>query len=117
MLSLSSRFPVVIFHMRTDHTELHSEELVEKFAVILKCTKGLAGQEVFRFKVRRSDNLFTFLKIIAHELKVSLYRLRVLLPAGKLLSTVDEENRKASVEEVLAHIRKVTGEKRDTQHP
>eukprot|EP00435_Cladocopium_sp_Y103_P071294 s132_g37.t1 len=76
------------------------EVFEEEFGVILRCTRGLAGKEVFQMKVQRRESAMDLQKTIANALKLNLHHLQVVLPDGKLLSAFGAD-KSASVEEVL----------------
>eukprot|EP00435_Cladocopium_sp_Y103_P061625 s214_g23.t1 len=61
---------------------------------------GLAGDEVMRLNARPSDPAWHTQKRIAHELKVPLQSLRVVLPDGQLLAAVCRASPGASLADI-----------------
>ena len=61
---------------------------------------GLTGDEVMRLNVSPSDPAWNIHKRIAHELKIPLQSLRVVLSDGQLLAAACRENPGASLADV-----------------
>eukprot|EP00438_Fugacium_kawagutii_P027414 Skav212003 [mRNA] locus=scaffold304:157332:157943:+ [translate_table: standard] len=61
---------------------------------------NLAGEEVLRIAAEGADSLWDLQKRIAHELKVSLPDLRLVLPDGQLLAPFCQANPAATVADV-----------------
>ena len=62
---------------------------------------GLTGNEVMRLNASPSDHAWNTHKRIAHELKVPLQSLRVVLPDGQLLAAACRANPGASLADVI----------------
>jgi nitrogen-specific signal transduction histidine kinase len=62
---------------------------------------GLTGDEVIRLNASPSDPAWNIHKHIAHELKVPLQSLRVVLPDGQLLASACSANQGASLADVI----------------
>ena len=85
---------------------LQLELVGEDDAITLVCST-LAGEERFRLSAQGVDSAWETHKKIAHELKINLPNLQLILPDGQLLATICRANPGASVAEVT----------QSTQHP
>ena len=72
---------------------------VQDDTAMLTCW-DLAGHEVIRSKVSGSDLALEIHKRMARELKVSLQRLRVVLPDGQLLASICRANPLVTIAEI-----------------
>lgn len=69
---------------------VHVQEVIEeKSAIILRCSRGLAGESL-DVKLQRRHLVMNFRAAIANAFKVNVHRLRVVLPKGELQPSVEE---------------------------
>ena len=69
---------------------VHVQEVIEeKSAIILRCSRGLAGESL-DVKLQRRHLVMNFRVAIANAFKVNVHRLRVVLPKGELQPSVEE---------------------------
>ena len=69
-------------------------------AMVLTCS-GLTGEEMIRLNASPSDAAWNIRKRIAHELKIPLQSLRVVLSDGQLLSEACRANPGACLADVI----------------
>jgi hypothetical protein len=62
---------------------------------------NLAGHEMLRLSTSGSDLAWHTQKRIAHELLVNLRSLRVVLPDGRLLASVQSDNPLATISDLI----------------